>query len=551
MNSFLSLTKSFIKSLSMSDATGFRRILFRFLLCVVFFFIFLPFVLGVGILTYSMTVSLMEVDFETVGLSLLLILLSFFIFIFSFNVILNELYFNDNIEHILPLPLKPYEVVASKFSACFMAENIMSFLIVFFGVGGYLVARGFKWSSFLLGLVGVVTLPIIPMVYTGIICLFLMYFTKFIRNKESVKQFSMLLVFGVLCVFVFSISSLRQFDFDLFIEGMALGNRRFLNVMNVIFPHINLFIDTINNNSIFSLLLYLLVNAFFVGIYLLLSNKFYFDGVMGLISKDTKKKKTSTTLLNNIYRKTPVISYISKELKILFRTPSYFINCITINIIWPIFVYAIYKILNLGSIRDIGLHINSFDNKTMIIYFLFILGISIMVPCISTISSSSFSREGKHYDFIKYIPLSFNKILFSKIFVAFIISFIGIIFYLFIFAIMSRMRFSVFLLSLLFIIISVLVISILGVLIDSIQPKLVWDDELNALRENYNTFIVMGISLLIMIIILLFGLYYIDRNISYINFFIFNSVLLLILAFILLVLIKIFGVKNLQDQEEL
>ena len=116
---------------------------------------------------------------------------------------------------------------------------------------------------------------------------------------------------------------------------------------------------------------------------------------------------------------------------------------------------------------------------------------------------------------------------------------------------MSRMRFTVFLLSLLFIIISVLVISILGVLIDSIQPKLVWDDELNALRENYNTFIVMGISLLIMIIILLFGLYYIDRNISYINFFIFNSVLLLILAFILLVLIKIFGVKNLQDQEEL
>ena len=551
MSSFLSLTKSFIKSLSMSDATGFKRVVFKFLLAVVFFFIFLPFVLGVGILTYSMTESLMEVDFETVGLSLLLILLSFFIFIFSFNVILNELYFNDNIEHILPLPLKPYEIVASKFGACFMAENVMSFLIVLFGVGGYLLARGFKWSSFLLSLVGVVTLPIIPMVYTGIICLFLMYFTKFIRNKESVRQFSMILVFGVLCVFVFSISSLRQFDFDLFIEGMALGNRGFLNVMNVIFPHINLFIDTINNNSIFSLLLYLLVNAFFIGIYLLLSNKFYFDGVMGLISKDTKKKKASTTLLNNIYRKTPVISYISKELKILFRTPSYFINCITINIIWPIFVYAIYKILNLGSIREIGLHINSFDNKTMIIYFLFILGVSIMVPCISTISSSSFSREGKHYDFIKYIPLSFNKVLFSKIFVAFIISFIGIIFYVFIFAIMSRMRFTVFLLSLLFIIISVLVISILGVLIDSIQPKLVWDDELNALRENYNTFIVMGISLLIMIIILLFGLYYIDRNISYINFFIFNSVLLLILAFILLVLIKIFGVKNLQDQEEL
>ncbi|MBQ8131911.1 MAG: hypothetical protein IJ193_05415, partial [Bacilli bacterium] len=32
--------------------------------------------------------------------------------------------------------------------------------------------------------------------------------------------------------------------------------------------------------------------------------------------------------------------------------------------------------------------------------------------------------------------------------------------------------------------------------IDSIQPKLIWDDEANSLRENYNTFMVMGFALL-------------------------------------------------------
>ena len=106
MNSYFSLSKSFIKSLSMSDSKGFKKIGFSFLLLLVLFFIFIPFIFGVGVLTYSMTESLLEVDFESVGIELLCILMSLFIFIFSFNVLLNELYFNDNIEHILPFPLK-------------------------------------------------------------------------------------------------------------------------------------------------------------------------------------------------------------------------------------------------------------------------------------------------------------------------------------------------------------------------------------------------------------------------------------------------------------
>ena len=551
MSSFLSLTKSFIKSLSMSDTTGFKKIGFSFLLLLVLFFIFIPFIFGVGVLTFSMTESLMEVDFETVGIQLLCILMSLFIFIFSFNVLLNELYFNDNIEHILPFPLKPYEIVASKFTSCFFAENIMSFFIILSGLIGYLFAIGFKWSSLLLGLVGVITLPIIPMVYTGIICLFIMYFTKFIKNKESVRQFSMILVFIVLFIFVFSISMLRQFDFDSFIEGIALGNHSFLNIFNGIFPHISLFIDTVNNNSIISLILYLIVNGAFIFLYLFLSNYFYKDGVMDLNSKNNNTKKTSTKLVDKVSKKNPIYSFISKEFKVLFRTPSFFINCIVINIIWPIFVYAIVLILNLGSFKELGLLINDLNNKNTIIFYLFILGISIIVPCISTISSSSFSREGKHYDFIKYIPFELYKVIYIKIFVSFIISFIGIIFYVIIFSILSKLNVILLLSSLVIILMTVLLVSLVGVFIDSIQPKLVWDDELNALRENYNTFVVMGLSLLLLGVFSFIGYKFISNNLNFNDFYMIILLSLLVLIVIMLILFRIFGIKNLEEQEEL
>ena len=552
MTSFFSLTKAFIKSLSMSNTRGFKKVAFTFLLIVVFFFIFLPFILGTGILTYAMTENLMEVNYESVGIDLLIILLSLFVFIFSFNVILNELYFNDNIEHILPLPIKPETIVASKFTSCFIAENIMSFFIILSGVLGYLFAIGFKWSSFILSLIGVITLPIIPMIYTGIICLLIMNFTKFIKNKESVRQFSMMLVFIVLFIFVFSISTLRQFDFDLFIENITIGNQSFLKTLNIIFPHINLFIDTINNNSIISLILYLLVNAIFIFIYLLLSKYLYLDGVIGLNSKDTSVKKTSTKLIDNIKKRDPMTSYIIKEFKVLFRTPSFFINCIIINIIWPIFVYAIIKIINLGTLKQLGSLINYLDTEPVIIYFIFILGISIMVPCISTISSSSFSREGKHYDFIKYIPFPLYKVLYSKIFVSFIISFVGIFVYFIIFSIIAHLDILIVIPSLIIITLAIFFISLLGVFIDSIQPKLVWDDELNALRENYNTFVVMGISLLLFGILMIIGFYLI--RIDIVNFNLYYIIIVITLSFLIilmLILFRLFGVNNLKEQEEL
>ena len=552
MTSFFSLTKAFIESLSMSNTRGFKKVAFTFLLIVVFFFIFLPFILGTGILTYAMTENLMEVNYESVGINLLIILLSLFVFIFSFNVILNELYFNDNIEHILPLPIKPETIVASKFTSCFIAENIMSFFIILSGVLGYLFAIGFKWSSFILSLIGVITLPIIPMIYTGIICLLIMNFTKFIKNKESVRQFSMMLVFIVLFIFVFSISTLRQFDFDLFIENITIGNQSFLKTLNIIFPHINLFIDTINNNSIISLILYLLVNAIFIFIYLLLSKYLYLDGVIGLNSKDTSVKKTSTKLIDNIKKRDPMTSYIIKEFKVLFRTPSFFINCIIINIIWPIFVYAIIKIINLGTLKQLGSLINYLDTEPVIIYFIFILGISIMVPCISTISSSSFSREGKHYDFIKYIPFPLYKVLYSKIFVSFIISFVGIFVYFIIFSIIAHLDILIVIPSLIIITLAIFFISLLGVFIDSIQPKLVWDDELNALRENYNTFVVMGISLLLFGILMIIGFYLI--RIDIVNFNLYYIIIVITLSFLIilmLILFRLFGVNNLKEQEEL
>jgi ABC-2 type transport system permease protein len=105
-----------------------------------------------------------------------------------------------------------------------------------------------------------------------------------------------------------------------------------------------------------------------------------------------------------------------------------------------------------------------------------------------------------------------------------------------------------------FILISCLCISgvtLIGIFIDSLQPKLFWDDENNALRENYNTFISMGICTLLFIIICIGSYSKLYKQLGY-NF---TQIFIMIFGVLLIInsvmgLINIHStIKNINEQE--
>ncbi len=552
MNNYLSLTKVFLKSLKMSKATNKRqRIAFRTLLLLVFFLIFIPFTLFCGIFVYCMSSNLQEVGYATIGLELVCCLISIFTFTFGFSVILNEFYFSNDIEKIMPLPLKPTQIIGAKFTTCFIAENIMQILLVVVSVIGYIKALNIGIPNFLLSILGIITLPIIPMVYCGIISLLIMSFTKLIKNKETIRKIGIILVFAILVLFASIIGTLQQFDINTYIESFALGNHKFLNILEMIFPHIKLFTDVLTTGNLLSLILYILINAIYLIIFLITAKYLYLNSVIELSSKDTNKRKLSTKLLNTTKVKSPARSYLEKELKILFRTPAFFINCIMINFLWPIFVYLIFKVSGATyNISEISTLILS-SNTAKVIILIYITGISLLLPAMNSIASSSFSREGKHFNFIKYIPLKYETQWNIKILTSFIISFIGINFFTTIFYIIVKMplklAISLYLISFL----GTILISIMGTYIDSIQPKLIWDDENNSLRENYNTFIVMGLSMLFSGIICGGSYLLLKKYAASFNDLLLIVILGLILLNIIFILLSLKNrTKNLIEQEE-
>ena len=552
MTNYLSLAKVFIRSLSMTKpSTKKQMIVTKLLLVLVSLLIILPFVVVSGLFIYTVTNSLVEYNYETIGLEFMCILLCVFTFIFSFNVILNELYFTGDIENLLPLPLKPREIVGAKIASIFCAESLVQLLVIFFSVIGFFFALGLSFKNFLLGILGMITLPMIPIIYCSIIGLLIMSFTRFIKNKETIRKVGLLFVLAVLMLFVYFLGALQNFDLELYIEGFVNGDQTFLHVMRGILPHINLFIDILVTGSIRSLLLYILVNIGFIVVLLGLADVCYFKGVVGLSSKDTESKKSSSNILNNIKVENPTNSYFKKEIFTLFRTSSYFLNCILINFIWPIFVYVICKLkfpdLTLSKLKNL---VTSTDNNTLIIIFMFVIGVSILLPALNSIASSSFSREGKNFYFMKYIPMDYSSQVYVKLLVSFIIAFIGVNVFSLIFYLVIGLKVSTAFIFLIISFLAILFICSLGIIIDSINPKLVWDDELNALRENSNNFIVMGISIFMFIV--LAGLCYLLYK-SFGLALAFTSILLILILLNAIVydLNRRFTVKNIVEQENL
>lgn len=554
MNRYLTLTKTFIAAISMSEPQDKRRKVMIIVLSLFGVFgVLLPVTIGVGVLVNLMTQTLQPIGCEPLGIQLMFHVICLFTLIFGINVIFNEFYFSNDIEYLLPWPLRAYQIVASKFTAAFYNENMMQFMLVLACVVGYGIATHMGIMNWILAIIGVVTLPIIPLAYCGIASMLIMAFTRVVRNKDLIQRLSVALMFILVVALVASIGFLQDMDIDHYVETLASGNQQFFNVMNVVFPNVTLFVKVFAEGDFLALLGYIAVNAIVIGIMLLLSEILYFKGVIGMTSSNTNQKVTDLDkLLHTCKQRTPAFSYFMKEVRILTRTPVFFTNCIAINFMWPLFIYAMLKIarfeLSIAELQHLYAHR---DLRIQLIFLLGIVGISVIVAALNSLSSNAISREGKHFSFMKYIPVSYWTQWNAKAFIGIVSPAAGVLVFFFPAWIIIQVPVIHMVLYTLLSLMSITFVAYMGIYIDSIQPKLIWDDEMSALRENYNTFFSMAISMAFTAVVCVGGFFlFCNTKISIALTALILVIILAIANIIVLTMTKKSGVRNIQEQEE-
>ena len=487
------LTAVIMRSNSMEEAGNKKRKAWILGFTVfVLLFVVLPVTVMTGIFTFLTTAKLSEYGHPEFGVKLMYGLISVFTVVFGINVIFNELYFEDDISYLLPLPLKPEELVLSRFFAVFIGENMMQFAVVIAVVTGFGIAHPMNVFQWIFALAGGFLLPIIPTAVIAILGMLLMTFTRFIKKKETVRRISFAIILLILAAGAVMLVSIDIEDIVTYIiEGTAV-DILFVRILDVLFPQTGMIASFMASGSVLPLLIYAVICVISVLLLAVAAHFFYMESVTRL-NETTHVQKNAASSVPSISRTAGMTLFV-KEMRMLVRTPAFMTNCVAANFVWPVFVPIFGKIM--GADMSRGAVASYFDvPKHVSVSLMVILAVTMVTAAMNCLGSDAFSREGKGFDYIKSIPVSYKLQWNVKLAAAMVWTLAGTVPFFVFFVIYAGFEAGTAVLAVLTVCAACFFVTELGMLLDSLNPKLFWLDALSALRENYNTVFCMGITI--------------------------------------------------------
>lgn len=505
MNKLISLTKVLLKSsgsfLSKRKAKVNRNK--SILLVILIMISLIPLTISFGLLVSKSIDGLKTINQEGLILNLGFTISSMIVFIFGIFYVMGTFYFSMDIDNLLPLPFRPSHILGSKFIVVVIYEYLTQSIVLLPIIIVYGIKVNVGIMYYLYSIIVFLTLPIVPLVLSSIIVMSIMRFTDVAKNKDRFKVIGGIIgiFFGIgINLFIQKYIGNGANQQEL-VDLLLKGNNSLVGKLSTMFVNVKYAsLGIINSSSIsgfLNILLYIGILVLSLIIFMVLGEALYFKGVVGISETTSKRKKLNNEELNKATVKNSSLkTYTIKELKILFRTPAYFMNCILSNFLMPIFmlipIFINSEVGNLINKAAIVLKDYNDAGGVVVIFFAFI----IFTTSTSAITATSISREGHNLFVNKYLPIGYDIQIKAKVLSGIIISTMSLILMLGVVAFLLKPSIVILGVILLVSLIGIVFASMIGILIDLYNPKLNWDNEQKAVKQNLNVFISMLLGLL-------------------------------------------------------
>lgn len=420
------------------------------------------------------------------------------ILVFGIFYVMSTFYFSMDIEKLLPLPLKPSTIMGAKFTVVMIYEYLTELILVL----PILITYGVKSSAgivyYIYGIIIFLTIPIIPLVIAAFINMIIMRFTNIGKNKDRFRTIAG--IFGLLFAVGFNVIiqkvSSQANDPEKMANMLMQGNNSLVNGTTKLFPSskpaLNSLLYSGDLRGLVNLLIFLVISFALLAILLILGEALYLKSVIGISETMSKRKKLSAKEFEEgTTQKSAVWSYTLKELRSLFRTPAYFMNCVIMNLLWPIFLFipVLAQPDILKDLSKLKLFMQDSSNMGMIIGIAF--GFMMFISLANPTAATAISREGENMFINKYLPISYSKQILGKVLSAVILNSIGILVMIIVaIAIVQPPVYLILMVMILGIVVTFFT-AFVGILIDINFPKLQWENEQKAVKQNVNVVIMM------------------------------------------------------------
>ena len=504
----LSLTKVFLKNSfkNYMPSVKTKQKKTGMLLLYMLAFVYLAGVMG--FVSYGMITSMMQIHQEAVFLGVFLLGMALLLVFQSIFSCMNVFYFSKDVEYVLPLPLRPVEILMAKFNTMLVTEYIMEFIIGFIPFLLYGILTGASIFYYIMAVIVLMVFPIFPILIASLLVMIIMSFAKITKKRDTYQFIATIILILVIFGIQFFISGHVKMSEEQMLEQLVQTNGLVQSIGQyfvTLLPSVQAMTATNIGTMLLELIKLLAITAAAYGIFMLLGQKIYFKGAIdNQIGNGTAHKKIKG---DKVYKpKKIAISYVKKEFMSLVKNPIFLMQCILPPILFPFLFLGVF-VLGIGGEEQVqmdSLLQQIQGNSTGVLCIL--VGVTQFFMMMSYTSVTAISRDGQNAVFMKYIPVSFYKQIHYKAMPAILLNLfmfaitLGIVYYK-----IPNIGITTYLAA--FVIATLLNIlqSELMVIVDLKRPKLEWTTEYAVVKQNMNMIFTFFVCFIVIAIIAIMG----------------------------------------------
>lgn len=475
------------------------------------------------------------------------IILTIFIMITSLLTIIEGVYKSQGIlfeakdnDLLFSMPISKSKIFFTRLFKLISFEFLYNSLFMLPAMIVYAVYEKTSVNFYIISLIMLVLLPIIPTIVACIIG----YIIKGLASKFKAKNAIQVILTTIMLLFIFYAS----FNIQGLIANIIQNANSINEVITKIYYPAGLYINLIQNFNILDLVVLFAINIIPAILFVYVASIFYFKITSKLGEKSNNKKKVNwgKSADKTFKVKSQLLGLINKEMKRFFSSPVFIINAGFGMVL--ILVVTIAMSINFDGMvgammkgEDIGISTDEIKAIIPKIYY----GFVVFVSCMTSITSSMVSLEGKSFNITKSLPVSPEKILLAKVLTSNIISIPVVLICDIIFFVV----FKVAILDIVFILLASIIMptftALTGILMNLKYPKMDATSDTEVVKQSMSStvsvFLGMFVGMLSIAIIIL------GSKINLDLFIILELVVFSAIVFILWRILKKYGVKRFRE----
>ncbi len=418
--------------------------------------------------------------------------------------VLSKYYFSNDLNILIPLPLKARDIISAKFVTMMVHEYLTSLPIVL----PFIITYGVKGNEdliyWLYSLILLLFIPVIPLSLASIIIMAFMKFTNIKGKKDLLRIIGYFVMIVLLIAFQLKIQSITEkalVNEEDFLYKLVTDSSLLVKRLGLAFPPSMWAALSLNNymklTGLFYTMLFVGTSLLVFAIMVVLSERVFLAGLIGNLEVHTSSGsgKVKASAFSRSY---PVYLTVAlKEIKLLLRTPIYLFNSVGGVVILPIiFILSIFM-EEAAPVEQLSLLIGQYSDIINLIGIGYVTALGI----INCVGCTTFSREGKNLWLHRTMPIEIRAQIFGRILSSLFVQLIGIVVLLVCLAYMGLINIKSVLWITVLGLLGSIVMTELGMIIDIYRPLLDWDNPQKPMKQNLNVLISMALGSLYIFLI--------------------------------------------------